>query len=407
MKEINVKHGFRYRIYPTEEQKKYFAKAFAANRWWWNYQLEKVNKHYEETKEHLSCQYKIARELPSLKKDEETSWLKDVDAMSYIYTSQSLDAAFAKFFKKQCGYPKFKRRGYSDSYTIQVQAKCQNVVDWSNNTVKIGKAGVVKAVLHKKLNGVIKAITVSKKSYDYYEISILFDDKFLVEEKPKDSIDCALGVDLGIKEDSNAILSDGAKYHVADKDKKLDKRIRRMQKRLAKKEWKKTGRTVFSKKWNKEVEVKEPSKNYLKLQEKIAKLKAKEANRRSYNSHIISSQIANSGYGIVCVEDLNVSGMVRNHHIARSISHADMSEIKRQLQYKTQWNGQTLVQVDRFYPSSQVCHCCGYKNEKVKNLSVRKWVCPNCGAEHDRDVNAAINIRNEGYRIYSEGKQKK
>lgn len=407
MKEINVKHGFRYRIYPTEEQKKYFAKAFAANRWWWNYQLEKVNKHYEETKEHLSCQYKIARELPSLKKDEETSWLKDVDAMSYIYTSQSLDAAFAKFFKKQGGYPKFKRRGYSDSYTIQVQAKCQNVVDWSNNTVKIGKAGVVKAVLHKKFNGVIKAITVSKKSYDYYEISILFDDKFFVEEKPKDSIDCALGVDLGIKEDSNAILSDGAKYHVADKDKKLDKRIRRMQKRLAKKEWKKTGRTVFSKKWNKEVEVKEPSKNYLKLQEKIAKLKTKETNRRSYNSHIISSQIANSGYGIVCIEDLNVSGMVHNHHIARSISHANMGEIKRQLQYKTQWNGQSLVQVDRFYPSSQVCHCCGYKNEKVKNLSVRKWVCPNCDAEHDRDVNAAINIRNEGYRIYSEGKQKK
>jgi len=407
MKEINVKHGFRYRIYPTEEQKKYFAKAFAANRWWWNYQLEKVNKHYEETKEHLSCQYKIARELPSLKKDEETSWLKDVDAISYIYTSQSLDAAFAKFFKKQGGYPKFKRRGYSDSYTIQVQSKCQNVVDWSNNTVKIGKAGVVKAVLHKKFNGVIKAITVSKKSYDYYEISILFDDKFFVEEKPKDSIDCALGVDLGIKENSNAILSDGAKYHVADKDKKLDKRIRRMQKRLAKKEWKKTGRTVFSKKWNKEVEVKEPSKNYLKLQEKIAKLKTKEANRRSYNSHIISSQIANSGYGIVCIEDLNVSGMVRNHHIARSISHANMGEIKRQLQYKTQWNGQELVQVDRFYPSSQVCHCCGYKNAKVKNLSVRKWVCPNCGAEHDRDVNAAINIRNEGYRIYSEGKQKK
>ena len=121
MKELKVKHGFHYRIYPTEEQKQYFAKAFAANRWWWNYQLEKVDRHYKETKEHLNCQYNIARELPLLKKNEDTSWLKDVDAMSYIYTSQALDAAFSKFFKKQGGYPKFKKRGYDDSYTIQVQ----------------------------------------------------------------------------------------------------------------------------------------------------------------------------------------------------------------------------------------------------------------------------------------------
>lgn len=407
MTELNIKHGFHYRIYPTEEQKKYFSKAFAANRWWWNYQLEMIDKHYQETKEHLSCQYKIARELPSLKAKEETSWLKDVDAISYIYTSQALDAAFSKFFKKQGGYPKFKKRGYGDSYTIQVNLKKQNVVDWSNNTVKIGKAGVVKAVLHKKFNGIIKSITVIKKSYDYYEISILFDDKFFIEDKSKDSIDCALGVDLGIKEESNAILSDGTKYNVADKDKKLDRRIRRLQKRLSKKEWKKTDRTVFSKKWNKEIEVKEPSKNYMKLQEKIAKLKSKEANRRSYNTHFITSKIAHTGYGIVCIEDLNVSGMMHNHHTARCTSHANMGEIKRQLQYKSQWNGQELVQVGRFYPSSQTCSCCGYKNEKVKNLSVRKWVCPNCGTEHDRDINAAINIRNEGFRLYSEGKQKK
>ncbi len=407
MKELKVKHGFHYRIYPTEEQKRYFAKSFAANRWWWNYQLEKVEKHYKETKEHLSCQYKIARELPSLKKEEETSWLKEVDAISYIYTSQALDAAFSKFFKKQGGFPKFKKRGYDDSYTIQVQAKSQDVVDWAKNTVKIGKAGIVKAVLHKKFNGVIKAITITKKSYDYYEISILFDDIFLIEEKPKDCIDCAIGIDLGIKEQSNAILSDGTKYSVADKNKKLDKRIRRLQRRLAKKEWKKTDRTVFSKKWNKEIEVKEPSKNYMKLQKKIAKLKAKEANIRSYNSHSISSSIAHSEYGIVCIEDLNVNGMMHNHHTARSTAHANMGEIKRQLKYKSQWNGQELVQVGRFYPSSQTCSCCGYKNDKVKNLSVRKWVCPNCGAEHDRDVNAAINIRNEGFRLYSEGKQKK
>lgn len=404
IKELKVKRGFKYRIYPTEEQKKHFSVCFAANRWWWNYQLEKVSKHYEETKEHLSCQYRLARELPILKKTEGTEWIKQADAISFIYTSQALDEAFKKFFKKQGGYPKFKKRGYSDSYTIQVQAKCQNVIDWKNNTIRLGKAGVVRAILHKKFNCPIKAFTISKKSFDYYEVSVLFDDTLYIEDKPINCVGDAIGIDLGIS-GSNAILSDGTKFPTTQDDKRLEKRIRRLQKRLAKKEWKKTGKTVFSKKWNKDIDVKEPSKNYVKLNEKIARLKDKQSKRRSYNTNQISSSIARSESGLICIEDLNVSGMMRNHHTARSTSNASMGEIRRQLEYKTRWNGQQLVKVDRFYPSSQTCSVCGYQNKEVKNPKIRKWICPNCGAEHDRDINAAINIRNEGYRIYTEGKQ--
>lgn len=404
MKELNIKRGFKYRIYPTEEQKRYFATCFAANRWWWNYQLEKISKHYDETKEHLSCQYQLARELPILKKTECTEWIKQADAISFIYTSQALDEAFKKFFKKQGGYPKFKKRGYSDSYTIQVKPKGQNVIDWKNNTIRLGKAGAVRAILHKKFNCPIKAFTVSKKSFDYYEVSVLFDDTLHIEEKSINSVDDVIGIDLGIS-GSNAILSDGTKFPTNQDDKRLEKRIRRLQKRLARKQWNKTGKTVFSKKWNKDVEVKEPSKNYVKLNEKIARLKDKQAKRRSYNTNQISSSIARSESGLICIEDLNVSGMLRNHYTARSTSNASMGEIRRQLEYKTKWNGQQLVKVDRFYPSSQTCSVCGYQNKEVKNPKIRKWICPNCGAEHDRDINAAINIRNEGYRIYTEGKQ--
>ena len=404
MKELNIKRGFKYRIYPTEEQKRYFAICFAANRWWWNYQLEKISKHYDETKEHLSCQYQLARELPVLKKTECTEWIKQADATSFIYTSQALDEAFKKFFKKQGGYPKFKKRGYSDSYTIQVQAKCQNVIDWKNNTIRLGKAGVVRAILHKKFNCPIKAFTISKKSFDYYEVSVLFDDTLYIEEKPINCVGDVIGVDLGIS-GSNAILSNGTKFPISQDDKRLEMRIRRLQKRLTRKQWNKTGKTVFSKKWNKDVEVKEPSKNYVKLNEKIARLKDKQAKRRSYNTNQISSSIARSESGLICIEDLNVSGMLRNHYTARSTSNASMGEIRRQLEYKTKWSGQQLVKVDRFYPSSQTCSVCGYQNKEVKNPKIRKWICPNCGAEHDRDINAAINIRNEGYRIYTEGKQ--
>lgn len=402
-----MKRAYKYRIYPTEEQKKFFNTSFAANRWFYNYALDKINKAYSETKEHLSAQYQVARELPQLKKEENTKWINQADAMSFIYTSQALDAAFKKFFKEKKGFPKFKSAKYDNSYTIQVQ-NGRDVVDFKRNLIKIGKAGTVKANIHRKFIGQVKAITVSKKSYDYYEASILVDDNFNKLQLKEHTEEGTIGIDLGVKAESNAILSDGTMFPTIKVNKEL-KRIKRLQKKLSKKQWIETGEMKFSKKYNKEVKVKKPSENYIKMKDKIAKLQDKISRKRNYNTHQITAYVTNPNNNIdtIAIEDLNVKGMVKNHHIANAVSNANMGEVKRQLQYKSDWYGKNIVEVDRFFPSSQICNVCGYKNEKVKNLSIRQWVCPQCGTHHDRDVNAAINIKNEGHRILAttEGKQ--
>ena len=406
-----MKRGYKYRIYPTEEQKKYFAVCFAANRWFWNYALEKIqvvfdgNKGKEEKDKIPSAQYEIARELPSLKKEEETAWLKQVDAISYIYTSQSLDAAFKKFFKKQGGFPKHKNRKYNNSYTIQVSKERQNIIDWKNETIHVGKAGDVKCVFHRKFNGEIKSITVSKKSYDFYEISILVDDTFNKAELKEHTYEGTIGIDMGSKEGDdggNAILSDGTKFPVINYAKE-DKKLKRLRKRLSKKEWFKTGEKRFSKKYNKDIDVKVPSKNYIKLKDKIAKIEDKIARKRAYNTHQITSYVSkNDNFDTVVIETLDVKGMLKNHFVSRNISNGNMGELGRQLEYKCDWHGKNLVKVDRWFASTKTCSVCGNKHV-VKNK--RSWTCPICGTYHDRDLNAAINIKEEGNRILTEGKQ--
>lgn len=406
-----MKRGYKFRIYPNEEQKKYFSVCFAANRWFWNYALEKIQKVFNENKDKEeknkipSAQYEIARELPLLKKEKDTSWLKQADAMSYIYTSQDLDGALKKFFNEQGGFPKSKSRKYDNSYTIQVGKKGQNIIDWKNEIIHIGKAGDVKCVFHRKFNGEMKAITVSKKSYDYYEISILVDDTFVSQEKKQHTENGTIGIDMGSKEGNNggnAILSDGTRFQVIN-DTKEFKKLKRLKKKLSRREWIKTGEKKFSKKYNKEIDVKVPSKNYLKLKDQIAKIEAKIANKRLYNTHQISSYVAkNENFDTIAIEDLNVKGMLKNHKTARSISNGNMGELRRQLEYKCEWYGKNLVKVNRWFASTKTCSVCGYKNEVGKK---RSWTCPQCGTYHDRDINAAINIREEGNRILTEGKQ--
>ena len=406
-----MKRAYKYRIYPSKEQKYYFAVCFAANRWFWNYALDKIEKVFVENKEKEektkipSVQYEIARELPILKKEENTSWIKQADSTSFIYTSQNLDGAFKNFFKKQGGFPKFKTRKYNNSYTIQVGKNMQNIIDWKKEIIHIGKAGNVKCVFHRKFNGEIKAITVSKKSYDFYEISILVDDTFIKAELKEHTYEGTIGIDMGSKEGEdggNVILSDGTRFPVINYNKE-DKRLKRLKRKLSKKEWIKTGEKKFSKKYNKDIDVKIPSKNYIKLKDKIAKLEDKIARRRAYNTHQISSYVAkNDNFDTVAIETLNVRGMLRNHRTARSISNGNMGELGRQLAYKCEWFGKNLVKVDRWFASTKTCSVCGNKYD-VGNK--RSWTCPICGTHHDRDINAAINIKEEGNRILTEGKQ--
>jgi len=406
-----MKRAYKYRIYPNEEQKKHISICAASNRWFWNYALEKIEKIFKENKEKEqkvkipSVQNVIARELPSLKKEEKTSWLKESDAMSLIYTSQSLDSALTKFFDKQGGFPKYKSRKYDCSYTIQVQKNRQNIIDWKNGLVHIGKAGKVKCVLHRKFNGEMKSITVSKKSYDYYEISILVDDVFVKRNLMSHTKDGTIGIDMGSKEGDNggnAILSDGTKFQVIS-NKKEEKRLKKLKRRLSKKQWVKTGEKIFSKKYNKEVEIKTPSKNYIKLKDKIAKIEDRIARRRAYNTHQISSYVTkNENIDTIAIETLNIKGMMKNHRTARNISNGNMGELKRQLVYKSDWYGKNLVEVDRWFASTKICNVCGNKNDVGTK---RQWTCTICGTHHDRDVNAAINIKNEGHKKITEGKQ--
>ena len=391
-----MKRAYKYRIYPTEEQKVYLAKCFRGNRWFWNYALDKKKQVYEETKKPISALYEIAKDLPGLKKAEETSWLKEVESTSLINTAKNLDEAYTNFFRRG-GFPKYKKAQYNDSFTIKINKTEHDIVLWDKRLLKVRKCGLMKISLHKKFYGEIKSLTISKKSYDFYEVSILVDDNFIIPEAKKPTIEGTVGIDMGIKQDGNAILHNGMKFDCADV-KKYEKRIARLQRKLSKKQWLKTGETKFSRKYNKDVEVKRPSKNYLKLKDRIAKLKDKVARIRSYNTHQISSYVAkNDEWDTVCIENLNNKGMSKNHHIAKSNTNSNKYELRRQLEYKSKWNGKNFVVIDRFFPSSQICSVCGYKNPKTKNLNVRKWVCPQCGSEHDRDVNAAINIKNEGY----------
>lgn len=417
-----MKRAYKYRIYPTEEQKKYFELCFNARCWFWNYALEKKLKAYDENKGKdkkdrdaiPSALYHIKKDIPSLKKQESTSWLVKVDSRLFCGVCDDLDKAFKRFFKDEnFGLPKYKKRKYANSFKSDVHANEQNIIEWEGvkrGRIRLPKIGYVECVFHRKFEGTIKSVTVSKKSFDYYEISILVDDNFKPYEKEEHTYEGTVGIDMGVKKDSNAILSNGTKLEGVDVT-KLTKKIKRLKRKLSKKQWFGTGEKRYSRKYKREVEVEKPSRNYIKLKNKIAKLEDKIARKRVYNTHQITSYLTKSDtFDTIAIENLNVKEMVKmkkvknkkkKHACANAVSNANMGEMKRQLTYKSEWYGKNLVMVDRYFPSSQLCSKCGYRNTALKDVNVREWTCPVCGTHHDRDINAAINIREDGNKILS------
>jgi len=381
--------AYKYRIYPTEEQKQFIRQNVGANRWFYNYALGKIKKHYEETNEHLSAQYQIARELPVLKKSEETLWLKDVDAKSLIWTSTYLDTAYKNFFRAcknrrngtsdNGGEPTFKRKSYSGSYTTYQGIE----VFWSDNKVKVPKLRtLIDARLHRKFNGAIKQATLSYNPSNQYFISILVNDNTEPLEGKEVTYDTVVGIDLGAR--NSIITSDGVKYDSLRTNSKDDKRYRMLCRRLSKK--------------------KNGSKNREKARLKLAKFENNINNRKKAFIDKVTHDITyDSRTSVVCLENLNVKGMLKNHNLAKSIQESSFNEIKTKLQYKSSWNGVKVVEVDRFFPSSKTCRHCGYVKQDLKGEQY--WICPNCGERIDRDINAAINIKNEGYRILTEAQQ--
>lgn len=365
--------AYKYRIYPNKQQKELIQKTFGCCRFVYNQTLAYRKNLYETEKKNMSkfdCANYVIRILK-----QKYEWLKEVDKFALQNSVYNMDSAYQKFFKEHAGHPKFKsKHNHKKSYTTNITNN--NIeVSFDSNKIKLPKLKWVKVKVHREFNGKIKSATISQNPSGKYYISILVE----TEHIPMESTGCVIGLDLGIKD--LLITSNGEKEKNPKYIKKYEQKLVKEQRKLANK--------------------KKGSNNWNKQRIKIARIYEKIHNSRIDNLHKISHKLISENQVIIS-ENLAVSNMVQNHNLAKSIYDASWYELTRQLQYKAEWNNRKYIKIGRFTKSSQPCNVCGYVNKDTKNLSVRKWICPNCGTVHDRDINAAINILNEGLKILKE-----
>lgn len=369
--------AYKYRIYPTKTQITLIEKHFGSCRFLYNYFLDYRQKEYAKGNKKINYNTTQA-ELTKLKKKEEFEWLNECGSQALQMSLRNLDGAFGRFFKKLGAYPKFhSKKNTHQSFTVPQNIKVANNRVYFPKFVKDG----IKTKIHREIpeNKTLKQATISRQNNQYF-ISILIDDGIALPKPIKAKN--AVGIDMGLT--NLLITSDGVKYENKKYTIKSQKKLKKLQKKLSKKQHsRKKGDTTPQ------------SSNYKKAKIKVQKLHTKIANQRKDYLHKISNEITNQ-YDIICLETLHVKGLIKNKRLAKGIADVAWSEFMRQLEYKSSWRGKTVIKIDKWFPSSQICAVCGSSTGK-KPLNIRKFDCPHCGAKNiDRDINASINIRNYG-----------
>ena len=374
---MNTYKAYKLRIYPTDSQRELIEKTFGCTRYIYNNFLAERKNKYEESKIIVRV-YEQLHELTDLKREKE--WLREIDSCALQACVYNLDDAFQKFFKGN-GYPKFRAKGVHESFrtnnTLNTykDKKYESIrIDFNKRIITLPKLKEVKFRGYrttKEIIGKIKSATISKDTNKYF-VSVLVEMPFIKYSISPTSI---VGLDLGIK--NFIVTSNGEK--LKNEVKINEKRLKGLQKWLSR--------------------CKPGSKNRYKVKLKIQRLYLKIRNARKHMIYKLANNILKEN-DIVAVESLDVKNMYQVHKIAKHLKNIPISEFIRVLKYKSNWLGKKVIEINKYYPSSQCCNRCDYKNEEVKDLSVRKWTCPKCGMIHDRDINASINIMFEGLKIY-------
>ena len=367
-----MERAFKYRIYPNKRQKELIQKTFGCVRYVYNYFLDLKQTTYQETKETINSN-QMSKLLTQLKK--ENQWLREPDKDALQKSLKNLDMAYQKFFKEYTGCPKFKSN--KNQYKSYRTSCSHNGIRFEGKHIRLPKLGNVKIRNKQIPTGRILNATISQEPNGHYYCSICCTDVDMTQHHKTGK---NVGIDLGIVD--FAILSDGSKIENPRFYERSEKKLAKLQRSLSRK-------TIGGKNWN-------------KARIKVAKLQKHISNQRKDFLHKLTTNLVRN-YDVIAIEDLNVKSLKETDSSIRNkrISDISLSEFRRQLTYKSSWHGKDLVVVNRYYPSSQICHVCNHRDGK-KLEDVRHWTCPNCGSDLDRDTNAAINILNEGIRLLNQ-----